>query len=258
MTSNTNVSSTPVIEVRNLSVAYQNTLALYEVSLDIYKGEYLGICGPNGSGKTTLIRTILGLVKPFSGTISIYGHDVSLVNKQTMKELLLKIGYVPQIQHIDRHFPAYVKDVVMMGRYPRIGLFRRPSSTDRAIVEEAMKMAEVYHLRNRPIGHLSGGQQQKVLIARALAQEPEIMLLDEPTSALDFKMTQKIMELLRKLRDEQGLTIVTILHDIELLRRYSTRIACLNQTMRWVGDPNSKELDALLQQLFIGNPIGSA
>ena len=239
----------PIIEVKDLTITYQNTLALYGVNLEVYPGEIIGICGPNGAGKTSLLKAILGLIKPYKGQIKVYGQPIQ-TSGNLFKKQHFKIGYVPQLRAIDRNFPALVKDVVMMGRYPKIGLFKRPSKKDWEIVYEALRAIDMYYMRNRPIGHLSGGQQQKVFIARALALEPSILLLDEPTAALDFRMTASIMQLLRKLRDDKNMTIVSIHHDLELLKENSTRIVCLNKSVAWTGPPDDPELDEILRKVY--------
>ncbi len=241
--------SSPVIELRNVSVAYQTTLALNNASLKVYKGEIIGICGPNGAGKTTLLKAILGLVKPYRGKILIYGEELQY-GRNLFKSQHYRIGYVPQLQAIDRNFPALVEDVVMMGRYPRIGFFKRPTKEDWTKVHHALKLVGMFEMRKRPIGHLSSGQQQKVFIARALALEPEILLLDEPTSALDFKMTTSIMEILERLNHENDITIISIHHDLSLLKKHSSRIVCVNKEIIWTGPPNDPGLGKIIEKIY--------
>jgi ABC-type Mn2+/Zn2+ transport system ATPase subunit len=238
----------PIICMRELSVAYQSNVALYNLNIDIYKGEFVGICGPNGSGKTTLLKTLLGIKEASVGIINIFGKNIT--NTDIPKAIKLKIGYVPQQNPIDRNFPALVKDVVLMGRYAQIGIGKPFTSKDHEAVKEALKTIEMLEFKNRPIGHLSGGQQQKVLIARALVSNPEILLLDEPTAALDFKMTKKIMKLLASLNKELGLTILTIHHNFEIIREFSSRIICLDKRIIWDGSPEDDKLDEILNSLF--------
>ena len=238
--------------LEDIHVAFGSLVALAGINLDINKGEVVGICGPNGSGKTTLLKVILGQIKPYKGKVTLLGHEVASGSSKTElpKELKLKIGYVPQLQKIDQHFPATVFDVVMMGRYSKIGLGKRPSKYDREIVLKALHDVHLEKFIERPIGHLSGGQQQKVMIARALAQEPEILLLDEPTSALDFKIAEDLMKLIRELHDRQNLTIIMVQHNIKILQDYSDRLVCLNVKMAYDGSPIDPSIDAVIKKVF--------
>ncbi|MFX0065834.1 MAG: metal ABC transporter ATP-binding protein [Candidatus Hermodarchaeota archaeon] len=237
----------PVICIQDLAVAYQTTVALFDVNFDIYRGEYVGILGPNGSGKTTLLKAILGLIKPVQGHVRVSSEDVMYKNRN---QNLSKIGYVPQVHNIDKNFPALVEDVVMAGRYGKIGLFRRATPQDRKIVNQALRTVEMERFAKRPIGHLSGGQQQKVIIARSLAQEPEVLLLDEPTTALDFKIAKSMMELISKLHTENNLTIILVSHNIRALREHVNRVICLDKTVIWMGAPGDPELDTVIENVF--------
>ena len=234
--------------LQDIHVAFGSLVALAGINLDIKKGEIVGVCGPNGSGKTTLLKVILGQVKPYKGKVILLGHEVTKTS--LTKDLKLKIGYVPQLQKIDQHFPATVYDVVMMGRYSKIGLGKRPSKYDREIVLKALHDVHLEKFIDRPIGHLSGGQQQKVMIARALAQEPEILLLDEPTSALDFKIADELMKLIHELHDSQNLTIIMVQHNINILQDYSDRLICLNVKMAYDGVPNDPQIDDVIKRVF--------
>ncbi|MFX0095666.1 MAG: metal ABC transporter ATP-binding protein [Candidatus Hodarchaeota archaeon] len=239
----------PIICVQDLAVTFQSNVAIFDVNLDIYPGDYVGILGPNGSGKTTLLKAVLGIFKPIRGTISVFNQKISQGNRN---QTLSKIGYVPQVHNIDKNFPALVKDVVMMGRYSQTGLFRRVSSKDEEIVQQCLKTVEMEEFAQRPIGHLSGGQQQKVLIARSLAQNPEILLLDEPTSALDFKIARSIMGLISRLHREKNLTVVLVSHDIKALRESVSRVICIDKTIVWAGDPENPKLDNVISRIFYG------
>ena len=236
-----------VVCLKDINVAYGSLVALAGVNLDIRKGEIVGICGPNGSGKTTLLKVMLGKVKPYKGTAKILGQEIT---NGLSKEMKLKIGYVPQVQKIDQHFPATVEDVVMMGRYSKIGIGKRPSKKDKEIVKKALNDVHLHNFSDRPIGHLSGGQQQKVMIARALAQEPEILLLDEPTSALDFKIAEDLMQLILELRDRQNLTIIMVQHNIKILQDYSDRLVCLNVRMAYDGPPKDPQITDIIHKVF--------
>src|SRR3990170_1835012 len=151
----------PVIQIKDLTVSYNGEVALQDISMDMYSGEFIGVLGPNGSGKTTLLRIILGLISPARGEVRLFGGPVDGAARKRM-------GYVPQKGHIDRTFPIKVFDAVMMGRYPLIGLLRYPSNADRQVVEEVLKGVDGWHLKDKPIGELSGGETQRVWIARAL------------------------------------------------------------------------------------------
>ncbi len=240
--------SNTILKLDHLYTSYNGKDVLCDISLTIRKGEMLGICGPNGSGKTTLLKSILGLVKPKSGQVLLFGKPISKSN-------LLKVGFMPQLQQLKPEFPARVKDVVMMGRYGKIGLIRRPSKTDKERVRQILKDTDLEELADRPIGQLSGGQLQRVMLAQALARDPEIILLDEPTSALDIRMTIKFMEILKSLNQKYELTIVAVHHDLQLLRDYTTRIVCIDKAIEWEGDPKDAELNETLLRIFFYKSI---
>jgi len=233
--------------MKDISVVYGDFVALYEINLDIKKGDFIGICGPNGSGKTTLLKTMIGLVQPIAGKMMLYGLETT---DYVPTHIRFRIGYVPQITNIDRNFPALVKDVVEMGRYAKAGLTRRITCTDKQKAMEALRLVDMEHAAERPIGHLSGGQQQRVLIAQALAAEAEVLMLDEFTSALDFRMTEDIMELLDYLNYTHKITIITVGHNIEILRAFCNRIVCINKVITFDGDPKDSELDKAIIKIF--------
>jgi len=211
-----------IIEVSNISFFYDKQEVLRDVNLSIHKGDYLGLVGSNGSGKTTLLRIILGLLKPKSGTVKLFGQNIS-----EFKDWF-KIGYVPQkVINFDNNFPVTVEEVVMMGRYGKIGLFRKTKEIDKEKVSEALQNVEMLEYRNRPIGDLSGGQQQRVFIAHALATEPEIIFLDEPTVGVEKEIKEKFYKLLANLNEKLGITIVIITHDIENMAHKAMHVACI-------------------------------
>lgn len=242
-----NTMDLPIACLKDVSVVYGRFVALYNINLDIYRGDFIGVCGPNGSGKTTLFKTIMGLKRPLTGIVKLFGYEI---NNGIPKDIKYKIGYVPQFQPFDRNFPALVKDVVEMGRYGKIGLMKGLTKRDREIVDKAIKMVGIEDLVERPIGHLSGGQQQKVMIAQALTTEAELLLLDEPTSALDFKMTEELMELLDYLNHTHKITLVTINHNITLLQDFAKRIVCLNKIIAYDGPPKTKRLQTIINKIF--------
>lgn len=213
----------PVVSVQNVSFAYTDNAILDKISFDIQPGEYVGMVGPNGGGKTTLLKIMLGLLKPSAGSVTLLGN--SLIHSQDRS----RIGYVPQRSQVDDYvFPATVGEVVMSGRTAQIGIFSRPSKSDKAAVKRAMKTADVSHLEYRRIGTLSGGERQRVMIARALAGDPAVLMLDEPTAAVDAPNQEAFYEFLRKLHD-QGLTIILVSHDIDIVMHEVDTVLCLNK-----------------------------
>ncbi|MBC7264170.1 MAG: metal ABC transporter ATP-binding protein [Chloroflexi bacterium] len=225
------MSSAPLIELREVTVTYGDQPALENVTLTVYAGEHLALLGPNGSGKTTLLKTIVGLIRPISGTVRVFGVPPwELGNKRG------QIGYVPQVHQIDLHFPLRVFDAVLMGRYGRIGLVRRPAKEDLEATWRALERVGIRHLARRSIGQLSGGQRQRVFIARALATEPALLLLDEPTTGVDVATTESLYEFLMSLQKE-GLTIVVASHDVGVVAQYVDRVACLNRQLVAHGRP---------------------
>jgi len=236
-----------VVCMKDISVAYGNFAALYDINLDINRGDFIGVCGPNGSGKTTLLKAMIGLMEPITGKIVLFGERI---DDEIPKELRYKFAYVPQMSQIDRNFPARVIDVVEMGRYAKAGLIKPLSKDDKEKAMNALKLVDMDYMAERPIGHLSGGQQQRVLIAQALATEAEVLLLDEFTSALDIHMTEEVMELLDYLNHSHGITIVTVGHNIEILRTYCNRIICINRFIAFDGGPKDPKLNQVIAQVF--------
>ncbi|HAS80643.1 MAG: Zinc uptake system ATP-binding protein zurA [Candidatus Nomurabacteria bacterium GW2011_GWE1_32_28] len=211
-----------IIEIKNISSSYGDETILNDINLSIHKGDYLGIVGSNGSGKTTLLRTILGLLSFKRGTIKLFGQDISVFKDWS------KIGYVPQkVINFDNNFPVTVEEVVMMGRYGKLGLFKRINDKDKQEVYKALEQVEMLPYRNRPIGDLSGGQQQRVFIARALTGNPEIIFLDEPTVGVEKDIKEKFYKLLHDLNEKLKLTIVIVTHDIESMSHEAMHVACI-------------------------------
>ena len=236
-----------LICIKDLAVAYQTNVAVFDINLDVYRHDFLGICGPNGSGKSTLLKAIVGAIKPFQGNLRLFNKDAT---KNEIREIQSKISYLPQIEQIDRNFPALVKDVVGMGLYAQKGFFRRLSEEDNQRIMESLEIVGMANLSERPIGHLSGGQQQKVKIARALVNNPEILLIDEPFSALDFKIAKEIAELLAKIHMETKITIVLVSHNIAIIRDYCNRAVCMNRRIIWEGKPQSDDFDKAIHKVF--------
>ncbi|MFW5991628.1 MAG: metal ABC transporter ATP-binding protein [Halanaerobiaceae bacterium] len=231
------------VELNNISVYYNHVCALREINLKIKENEFLGIIGPNGAGKSTLLKVILGLIRPSEGEVFIFGRNI--------KHSTEVIGYVPQASAFDSSFPISVLDVVLMGKLKGgLKLFHRYSKKDTGAVENILDSLGLYKLRNRQIGQLSRGQLQRVLIARALAVDSEILLLDEPTANVDVNSRNQIYSLLEKLNSE--ITIVVVTHDMAAVSTYFDSIACLNKELHYHGD---KELDRKTVEKMYGCPI---
>mgnify|MGYP000998803449 CR=1 FL=1 len=231
------------VEIENLTVYYQEVCALSNISLTIKDKEFIGIIGPNGGGKTTLLRSILGLIRSYTGNIRIYGRSPDKAHGL--------LGYVPQLAKFNRNFPISVMEVVLMGRLSgRIPVFHRYTAEDRSIAESIMNDLGIYELRNRQIGQLSGGQLQRVLIARALAVQPKILLLDEPTASLDAGSKSDIYDILKKLNET--ITIILVSHDMAAISSYIHTLACLNTKLYYHGEAKLNE--AVLYQIY-GCPV---
>lgn len=207
------------LDVHNLTVSYDQSPVLWDVDFEIPEGKITGVIGPNGSGKTTLIKTIMGILKPDSGHVRIFG--------QKLKQVRKKVAYVPQKESVDWDFPTTVKDVVKMGRYRPGGVFRRLTSTDKKIVADAIDQVGLTQFQNRQIAQLSGGQQQRVFLARALAQKADIYFMDEPFVGVDAATENAILAILQKMI-AGGKTIVIIHHDLHTVAKYFDYILLLN------------------------------
>jgi zinc transport system ATP-binding protein len=222
----------PIFDIKNLSFIVKGQRILSNISLEIFRSEYIAIIGPNGGGKTTLVRMLLGLEKPTSGEIKIYGKKLS-----DFKEWH-KIGYVPQrASHVDSSFPATVLDIVKMGRTSQGGIFSSFNETDKKLVYDAMSKMDILDLQDKMIGTLSGGQRQRAMIARALASNPEILILDEPNTGVDVASQKNFYALLRKLNQEDKITIVFITHDIGVIADDIARLFTINEKAVICNDP---------------------
>ena len=216
------------IEVEQLSVSYFETTALEDVSLNILSGQLVGIIGPNGAGKSTFIKALMELIPAQAKKITLLGQTIDATRTQ--------IAYVPQRSVIDWDFPIRVLDAVLIGCYPKLGLFKRPNKHHRAFASACLERVGMSEFADRQIGELSGGQQQRVFLARALAQEAELLLLDEPFVGIDVASEQMIIELLRTLRAE-GRTIVVVHHDLHKAEDYFDTLMLLNKQLIAVGPP---------------------
>jgi ABC-type Mn2+/Zn2+ transport system ATPase subunit len=229
------------VEVRGLSAGYNGTQALDTVSFTLPERTLTGLAGPNGSGKTTLLRALLGLLRPWRGEVALFGRPAGAVRS--------RVAYAPQIDQVDWEFPATVGDVVMMGRYGRLGLLRRPGAADRAAVARALEQTRLVDLAQRQVGELSGGQQRRMLIARALAQEADLLLLDEPMAGLDAPSQHELLTLFEELRNA-GKTLLVATHDLSCVAACFDLALLLNRRLVAFGPPNELFTPEILSEAY--------
>jgi len=245
----------PVILLDEVSVRLGPTAALTDVELQVSGGELLGVIGPNGSGKSTLLMLLNGLRRATSGCVRVLGREVAAVRGAGLAALRYRIGYVPQLPEHDRSIPLSVRDVVRIGRSGRAGLFHRLGAEDDAIIRKWIDRLDLSGLGDRSYSQLSGGEQRKVHLARALAQQPEILLLDEPASNLDIRWQEELTQIIQQLWEETGVTIVLVTHDIHQIPSGCGRMLLMSRGMCVaVGPPASVLTPALLERVF-GSPV---
>ncbi len=232
----------PIVAINSVRLQYDGVRALEDISFELTVGERVAVVGPNGAGKSTLFKVIAGLLRPTQGTVTVRGYEPSGH---------VCIAYIPQRSQVDWTFPVNVTDVVMMGRIRRIGFFRWPTRIDRRMVAEALSLVGLSESRRRQIGELSGGQQQRVFIARALAQEAELMLMDEPFTGLDVKSQQDIMGVLDELKRRQ-VTLLVATHDLNLAAESFDRLMLLNRRLIGFGGPQEVLTPDRLQEAYGG------
>ena len=221
------------LKVKDVGFSYARVPVLKDICLELAESEVLGVVGPNGAGKSTLLRCIDRILKPQRGSILLDGRDIKEMH---LMELAKKIGYIPQSS--SQIFPATVFDTVLMGRRPHVGW--RSSEKDTEKVLEILQMLDIEEFAMRDINELSGGQQQKVFIARALTQEPDVLLLDEPTSNLDIRHQLEVMDIIKNIVREKGISAIMAIHDLNLGSRYADRIIMMNRGKIFAaGDPAS-------------------
>lgn len=237
--SHSHSSHPPALEVVQLSVNYDQTPVLSDLCVEVPAGKLVGIVGPNGAGKSTFIKAVLGLVTPLSGKVAFFG--------QPLKKVRLSVAYVPQRTTVDWDFPIKVRDLVLMGRYGRLGLLRWPREADYAAVDYYLDLVGMSGYAERQISQLSGGQQQRVFVARALVQEADIYFLDEPFAAVDLATETELMRLLRQLK-AKGKTIFVVHHDLNTVESYFDWVMMLNMRLVSCGPVsqafNSESLNA--------------
>jgi len=235
-----------VLEVENLSFSYGSKQILKDINLKIRAGEYISIIGPNGVGKSTLLKSIIRIVRGFSGSIKLMGKDLT---DYTQKELGRLIGYVSQSR--EQAFPYTVLEFVNMGRYPHLNPLARLSRQDKQIVEESLKLTGLEDFCDRRVINLSGGERQKVTIAGALAQRPKILLLDEPTTHLDPKYHAEIQQTVCKISKELGITVIHVTHDLNHIQFWSQRVIALRSgEIIYEGDPAEVLNEKSLKDIF--------
>ncbi len=233
------MSSNKDIVLKSVSFAYQKSLILEDVNLTVGKGEFSSIVGPNGGGKTTLLKLILGLIKPDSGNITVFGKSPEQARKQ--------IGYMPQYAHLDMAFPAIVKDIVLLGRLNTRRFWF--SGEDRKKAGEAIEAVGLSELSHAGFHELSGGQRQRVLIARALCSNPDMLLLDEPTANVDHQTEESLFSLLKKLNP--AMTILLVSHDLGFVSQYVKSVICVNKKV--VIHPTTVMNGTMIQDIYNGD-----
>ena len=210
-----------IVEINNLTVKYPDVKALDNVSFVVNEGDFLGIIGPNGAGKSTLFDCMLGLNSKYEGTIKFFGEDI-----RNSKNYLKGIGYVPQKPIFEKNFPVTVNDVVRMG-------LRNESDNEK--IDEILQQLWIHELSNRRIGELSGGQLQRVFIAKALVNNPKVLILDEPVTGIDQQSIELFYSILRELNSKQKITIIWSSHDLDAVNKLANHVACLNRTLFFHG-----------------------
>lgn len=213
-----------IVEIDRLSYAYSGNLVLDNISFTIDEGDILGIIGPNGAGKTTLFSCMLGLLDDYTGTIKILGEDIKKKNNKVFKS----IGYIQQKKTIEQNFPATVEEIVSLG-------ITITDKTSKEKITLALETVGLLAQKDRRVGELSGGQQQRVLIAKAMVNNPKLLILDEPVTGIDLEMQNKFYSLLKKLNQENKITIIWASHDLDAVNRFATSVACINRSMFFHG-----------------------
>ena len=235
-----------MLKVESLRVVYGDRLVLSDISLQVQAGTILGVIGPNGAGKTTMIRSLSGVLSPVSGRISVAGDDLAALSTA---ERARRVAVVPQARNLPPAFTGW--ELVLLGRTPHLNWLGNVSRKDEECVRQALERASALDLANRRVGELSGGEQQRLLLARALAQEAPLLLLDEPTTHLDLKYQIGLLEQVRSLASQENLAVVIALHDLNLVSRYSDQVALLvNGEMRALGSPAEVLQPDLLGQVY--------
>lgn len=233
------------IEVKNLSFSYDGATVLEDISFAVRSGDYLAVIGPNGSGKTTLVKILLGLYKATSGSIKIFGNDISHFKERH------RIGYVPQnLNQSEYSFPATVYEIVKSGLTAKLGILKGFRKDHIESIEKAMDIAEVTSYRNSLAGKLSGGQRQKIFIARALVSGPDILILDEPVAGVDVAAQERFYKFLEALNKNQGITIIFVSHDLGVIMNEASSILCINKKVCCYASPEDLVGTEFLEHVY--------
>ncbi len=243
----TRIMNGPIIELKDVTVRKASVFLLDGINLSVSPNEFVGIIGPNGAGKTTLLNVIAGFER-FKGTTRLFGHRQGWTRSRKTR---LRVGYIPQLFQIDPAFPILAAEAVMTGAIGRLGLFRSPGRCEREKALRLMEMMRVAHLADRPLGQLSGGERQKVSLARAILQQPDILLMDEPTANLDIAIQREVLNLIDEIHKQQSLTVLFVTHDFNLLPSAMRRAVLLNHgQIVFDGDVNTALSSETLSRLF--------
>ena len=238
----TNVAvESPAFETRGLTAGYNGKPVLLDVSFQVPRGGFMGIIGPNGSGKSTLLKVALGLLKPWEGSVLFFGREGGVQRGE--------VGYMPQVELVDWDFPVTVGDVAIMGRYAGLGLLRRPSAADREAADRALSQVDMLDHHGVLIGELSGGQRRRVLLARAMASDPRLLLLDEPMVGLDAAAQHHLLDVFANLRT-QGTTVVMSSHDLSCVSTACDSVCCLRGRVVALGKPHEVLTEEVLSETF--------
>ena len=242
-------SGVPDVELRGVSIVRDDIEVLESVDLVVNHGDALGIIGPNGGGKTSLLRVMLGLDKPTRGEVFLFGEPIASFRAWS------RLAYVPQhATHFDTGFPASVGEIVLLGRVPQRGLFRWFTDEDRTAAKWAIEVCGLQGFENRRVGLLSGGEKQRVFIAKALASKPELLVMDEPTTGVDRESQRRFYALVREMNVDHGITVVLVSHDLGVVSAHLRRVVCLNRALFYDGDPSAVDIDEILARLYGGEP----
>ncbi len=247
-----------VLDIDNISLFYRNKMILSEIVFAVSRGEFFIVIGPNGAGKTSLLKIIAGLIKPQQGAVYVQGKDIFVYSRKSLSRI---VALVPQ--QIEVGFPFTVAETVIMGRTPHLGLLGMESEQDFRIARDAMEFTDVAHLGHRRLSQLSGGELQRVVIARAICQQPDIILLDEPTTALDPAHQLKVMDLMERFRQNHGTTVIMVSHDLNLASLYGDKLLLLKDGRIVMSGPPEKVLEKKTLEESYGcrllvdeNPLG--
>ncbi len=238
-----NELSIPSLEVHDLTVAFDRKPVLWNIDLTLPQGKLVGIIGPNGAGKSTLIKAVMGLLPLSSGYVKLFDQSIDDVRK--------RISYVPQRESVDWDFPASVLDIVLMGRYSKLGLFKRPRQADRDVAMDCLKKVGMEAFVNRQISQLSGGQQQRTFLARALAQQADIYFMDEPFAGVDAATEKAIINILRQMTETKK-TVVVVHHDLQSVPQYFDYVILLNTRLVAYGPTETTFNHENLQETYGG------